>query len=232
MAETTEKTSEKKLSVATTKTLTLKGRGVERGWCARVSAMAAARRSLLRRSKAACPPEQGVRPRPRLRRRPNALLPPSRPSRSRRPPRRPLRHRRLPSRLAWSCAPYRGGAHGAGSRPGRCPAAGSGGAQDCGRRGDPPESRESTERVERDAAGARKAEEEKRRKHELETKLKAEQEAKKRFGEDAAGRPVLDDPHWSRTRKRRLAPGAAPGRTACARARSPRAAAFRRTAAD
>src|ERR1700682_4795869 len=31
MAETTEKTSEKKLSVAATKTLTLKGRGVEQG---------------------------------------------------------------------------------------------------------------------------------------------------------------------------------------------------------
>src|SRR6188472_3333535 len=53
-------------------------------------------------------------------------------------------------------------------------------------------SRESVERSERDAAEARKADEEKRRKHDLETKLKAEQEAKKRFGEDAttAARPA------------------------------------------
>src|SRR5258707_7307350 len=42
--------------------------------------------------------------------------------------------------------------------------------------------REAAERTEREAAEARKADEERRRKHELETKLKAEQEAKKRFG--------------------------------------------------
>src|SRR6266508_2767601 len=47
-------------------------------------------------------------------------------------------------------------------------------------------SREDIERVEREAAEARKADEEKRRKHELETKVKAEQEAKKRFGEEEA----------------------------------------------
>jgi translation initiation factor IF-2 len=46
--------------------------------------------------------------------------------------------------------------------------------------------REAAERAERDAAEARKADEDKRRKHDLETKQKAEQEAKKRFGEDTA----------------------------------------------
>jgi len=44
--------------------------------------------------------------------------------------------------------------------------------------------RETIERTERDAAEARKREEEDRRRHEEETKRKAEQEAKKRFGED------------------------------------------------
>ncbi len=75
--------------------------------------------------------------------------------------------------------------------------------------------RETAERSERDAAEARKAEEEKRRKHELETKLKAEQEAKKRFGEEeaaaaraAAGRPALEPDEEEAPRTRR-GPGAA-----------------------
>jgi len=46
--------------------------------------------------------------------------------------------------------------------------------------------RESRERTERDASEARKREEEERRRHDEETKKKAEQEAKKRFGEDEA----------------------------------------------
>ncbi len=46
--------------------------------------------------------------------------------------------------------------------------------------------RESRERTERDAAEGRKREEEERRRHEEETKRKAEQEAKKRFGEEEA----------------------------------------------
>src|SRR5437764_11330821 len=56
--------------------------------------------------------------------------------------------------------------------------------------------RESRERTERDAAEARKRDEEDRRRHDEEAKRKAEQEAKKRFGEDeakakvAAGRGV------------------------------------------
>src|SRR5262249_4566346 len=74
--------------------------------------------------------------------------------------------------------------------------------------------REAAERTEREAAEARKADEEKRRKHDLETKLKAEQEAKKRFGEDSiaaarpGARPALepDDEEAPRTRR---GPGAA-----------------------
>src|SRR5262245_46897130 len=47
-------------------------------------------------------------------------------------------------------------------------------------------SREVVEKAERDAAEARKREEEDRRRHEDEAKRKAEQEAKKRFGEEEA----------------------------------------------
>jgi translation initiation factor IF-2 len=74
--------------------------------------------------------------------------------------------------------------------------------------------REAAERTEREAAETRKAEEERRRKHDLETKLKAEQEAKKRFGEDAVvtarpgARPALEPDEDDVPRTRR-GPGAA-----------------------
>src|SRR5438067_9207065 len=74
--------------------------------------------------------------------------------------------------------------------------------------------REATERTERDASEARKADEERRRKHDLEAKVKAEQEAKKRFGEDAvltarpSARPALEPDEDDVPRTRR-GPGAA-----------------------
>src|SRR5256884_260056 len=74
--------------------------------------------------------------------------------------------------------------------------------------------REAAERTEREAAEARKVDEERRRKHDLETKLKAEQEAKKRFGEDAvltarpSARPALEPDEEDVPRTRR-GPGAA-----------------------
>src|SRR6516162_5246716 len=74
--------------------------------------------------------------------------------------------------------------------------------------------REAAERTEREAAEARKADEEKRRKHDLEAKLKAEQEAKKRFGEDSiaaarpGARPALEPDEDEAPRTRR-GPGAA-----------------------
>ena len=69
--------------------------------------------------------------------------------------------------------------------------------------------RDAAERTEREAAEARKADEERRRKHDLEAKVKAEQEAKKRFGEDAvltarpSARPALepDEEDVPRTRR-------------------------------
>src|SRR5215471_8954667 len=80
-------------------------------------------------------------------------------------------------------------------------------------------SREETERVERAAAETRKREEEDRRKHDEETRRKADEVAKKRFGADAltakpGGRPALeaDDDESPRTTRRGAAarPAAAP----------------------
>jgi translation initiation factor IF-2 len=51
--------------------------------------------------------------------------------------------------------------------------------------------REESERIEREAAEARKRDEEERRRHDEAAKRKAEQEAKKRFGEDEAKSKVL-----------------------------------------
>jgi translation initiation factor IF-2 len=76
--------------------------------------------------------------------------------------------------------------------------------------------REARERVEREAAEARKRDEESRRKHDEETKKKAEQEAKKRFGEDetrarvaGAGRQKLEAEEDEAPRTTRRAGGAA-----------------------
>ena len=74
--------------------------------------------------------------------------------------------------------------------------------------------RDAAERTEREAAEARKADEERRRKHDLEAKVKAEQEAKKRFGEDAvltarpSARPALEPDEEDVPRARR-GPGTA-----------------------
>src|SRR5436309_12699147 len=73
--------------------------------------------------------------------------------------------------------------------------------------------REAAERTEREAAEARKADEERRRKHDLEAKTKAEQEAKKRFGDAVVtarpgARPALEPDEDDVPRTRR-GPGAA-----------------------
>jgi translation initiation factor IF-2 len=91
--------------------------------------------------------------------------------------------------------------------------------------------RDASERTERDAAEARKRGEEDRRRHDEETKRKAELEAKKRFGEDTAAaarpaaRPVLeaDEEEAPRTTRRggviRPAPAPKPARTTVEKSR-------------
>ena len=217
MAETTEKTGEKKLSVAPTKTLSLKGRGVEQG---------VVRQSFSHgRTKAVV--VEKVKSRGPTRGKPEPAAPAA-------PAQRPA-----PGRVA-SAAPMTAPAPSAPGpalkpsgvvlrtlteeeRTARARALGDARLREAEERKIAEEealirkSRESVERSERDAAEARKADEEKRRKHELETKLKAEQEAKKRFGEDAATaarpapavRPALEPDEEEAPRVRRGPGGAA-----------------------
>jgi translation initiation factor IF-2 len=219
MAETTEKTSEKRLSVAPTKTLSLKGRGVEQG---------VVRQSFSHgRSKAVV--VEKVKSRVPSRGKADAATPAPAPAKRSAAP--------APAVTAPMAAPAAqpGGPAAAAPKPSgvvlrtlteeersaRARALDDARLQEAEERKHAEEeallrkSRETAERTERDAAEARKAEEEKRRKTELETKLKAEQEAKKRFGEDAAarslaGRPALEPDEEEAPRSRRGPGGARP----------------------
>ena len=194
MAETTEKTSEKRLSVAATKTLSLKGRGVEQGVVrqsfshgrskavvvekvksrvpTRAKADAAgAVTAPAKRGTAAMPAFSAPTPAPTAQPIPAAVAP-------------------KPSGVVLRTLTEE-------ERTARARALGDARLREAEERKIAEEeallrkSRETAERTERDAAEARKVEEERRRKQELETKLKAEQEAKKRFGEEsAAARPA------------------------------------------
>ena len=208
MAETTEKTGEKTLSVAPSKTLTLKGRGVEQGVVrqsfshgrtktvvvekvksrvptrARAEAPAPAAAASARipaTGKAAAPAPAAPAPKPS-----GGLVLRSLTQEEQKARVHALNDARLREaeerKIAEEEAVVR-------------------------------KSRDAVERIEHDAAEARKADEEKRRKHDLETKLKAEQEAKKRFGEDptarpAGPRPALEPDEEEAPRARRTAGGA------------------------
>jgi translation initiation factor IF-2 len=229
MGETSEKTGDKTLSVTPSKTLTLKGRGVEQGVVrqsfshgrtkavvvekvksrtpTRVKAEIAAPAAPAKRAAAA--PSKAVAPAPVPAPAPAAAAPALKPSGV------VLRTLTEEERIA------------------RARALGDARLREAEERKIAEEealirkSRESAERVERDAAEARKTDEEKRRKHDLETKVKAEQEAKKRFGEDtttAGARPVTvrpalepDEEEAPRTRRgpgvARPAPAPKPART-------------------
>jgi translation initiation factor IF-2 len=79
--------------------------------------------------------------------------------------------------------------------------------------------REAAERVEREAAEARKREEEERRRHDEEAKRKAELDAKKRFGGDDASAPAAPaaaTPAAAATTAAPASTAAKPGRTAAA----------------
>src|ERR1700716_3760478 len=230
MAETTEKTGDKTLSVAPTKTLTLKGRGVEQGVVrqsfshgrtkAVVVEKVTSRGPMRGKAEMAASAAPVKRPAPG---KAASAAPVASPAPS--PSGPPLK----PSGVVLRTLTEE-------ERTARARALGDarlGGAEE--RKIAEEEalirkSRESVERSERDAAEARKADEEKRRKHDLETKQKAEQEAKKRFGEDAAtpgaprpvaARPALepDEEEAPRTRRgpggaARPAPAPKPARTA------------------
>ena len=217
MAETTEKTGEKKLSVAPTKTLSLKGRGVEQGVVRQSFSHGRTKAVVVEKVKSrgptrgkaepAAPAAPAQRPAPG---RVASAAPVTAPAPS--PPGPALK----PSGVVLRTLTEE-------ERTARARALGDARLREAEERKIAEEealirkSRESVERSERDAAEARKADEEKRRKHELETKLKAEQEAKKRFGEDAATaarpaaavRPALEPDEEEAPRVRRGPGGAA-----------------------
>jgi translation initiation factor IF-2 len=214
MAETTEKTGEKKLSVAPSKTLSLKGRGVEQG---------VVRQSFSHgRTKAVV--VEKVKSRTPTRAKPDLAAPAAAPT-SKQPA--------SAKAAAASPAPAAPAPRPSGvvlrtltdeERTARARALGDARLREAEERRIAEEeallrkSRETAERSERDAAEARKADEEKRRKHELEAKVKAEQEAKKRFGEEAAAptragagaRPALEPDEDEAPRARRGAGAARP----------------------
>src|SRR5260370_81728 len=191
MAETTEKTGEKKLSVSPSKTLTLKGRGVEQGVVRQSFSHGRTKAVVVEKVKSRVPTRAKAEP----------ATPAAAPKRS---------------AAGKAAAPAAAAATAQTATP--LPSKPSGPLvlrslteeeqkapvhalndprlREAEERKIAEEEafvrtlREPAERTERYAAEARKADEERRRKHELETKLKAEQEAKKRFGEDAvtAGR--------------------------------------------
>jgi len=212
MVETTEKTGEKKLSVAATKTLSLKGRGVEQGVVRQSFSHGRSKTVVVEKVKSRTPArtkaEAGS----------GAITPAKRVSAA-----TPAVQAAPAAAPAPAVAPKPSGVVlrtlTEEERSARARALGESRLREAEERKIAEEeallrkSRETTERSERDAAEARKADEEKRRKHDLETKLKAEQEAKKRFGEEpstrpVAGRPALEPDEEEAPRTRR-GPGSA-----------------------
>jgi translation initiation factor IF-2 len=214
MAETTEKTGEKKLSVTPSKTLSLKGRGVEQG---------VVRQSFSHgRSKAVV--VEKVKSRVPTRAKADAATPAA-------PAKRPAAGKAAtaaPATTTQTTPPPAAKPTGGmvlrslteEEQKARVHALNDARLREAEERKIAEEEafvrtmREAAERTEREAAEARKADEERRRKHDLETKLKAEQEAKKRFGEDAvltarpSARPALEPDEDDAPRTRR-GPGAA-----------------------
>ena len=211
MVETTEKTGEKKLSVAATKTLSLKGRGVEQGVVRQSFSHGRSKTVVVEKVKSRTPArtkaEAGS----------GAITPAKRAS-----PATPAAQTAPAAAPAPAVAPKPSGVVlrtlTEEERSARARALGESRLREAEERKIAEEeallrkSRETTERSERDAAEARKADEDKRRKHDLETKLKAEQEAKKRFGEEPSravtGRPALEPDEEEAPRTRR-GPGSA-----------------------
>jgi translation initiation factor IF-2 len=215
MAETTEKTGEKKLSVTPSKTLSLKGRGVEQGVVRQSFSHGRTKAVVVEKVKSRVP----------TRAKPDAAMPAAATKRATAgkaaaPPPAAATIQTTPTP-----APKPSGGMVLRSlteeeQKARVHALNDARLREAEQRKIAEEEafvrslREAAERTEHEAAEARKADEEKRRKHDLEAKLKAEQEAKKRFGEDAVttarpgARPALEPDEEEAPRTRR-GPGAA-----------------------
>jgi translation initiation factor IF-2 len=237
MAETTEKTGEKKLSVAPTKTLSLKGRGVEQGVVRQSFSHGRTKAVVVEKVKSRVP----------TRAKPEAPAAPAAPA-AKRPSGKAAGPAAAPAtQPAAAPAPKPTGGLVLRSltdeeQKARVHALNDARLREAEERKIAEEeaavrkTRDAAERAERDAAEARKADEEKRRKHDLETKQKAEQEAKKRFGEDTAAtagarpvgaRPALEPDEEEAPRPRRgggasaarPAPAPKPARTGAQKSR-------------
>ena len=214
MAETTEKTGEKKLSVTPSKTLSLKGRGVEQGVVRQSFSHGRTKAVVVEKVKSRVPTRAKA-----------DAAPPATPGK-RAAVAKPAAP---PSMTTIQTAPSPAAKPAGGmvlrslteeEQKARVHALNDARLREAEERKIAEEEafvrsmREATERTEREAAEARKADEERRRKHDLEAKLKAEQEAKKRFGEDAvltarpSARPALEPDEDDVPRTRR-GPGAA-----------------------
>src|SRR5215831_5921993 len=208
MAETTEKTGEKKLSVSPSKTLTLKGRGVEQGVVRQSFSHGRTKAVVVEKVKSRVPTRAKADAA-------TSAVAPAKRSATGKPAAPAAVAATTPA--APTPAPKPSGGMVLRSlteeeQKARVHALNDARLREAEERKIAEE--EAFVRSMREAAEARKADEEKRRKHDLETKLKAEQEAKKRFGEDSiaaarpGARPALepDDDEAPRTRR---GPGAA-----------------------
>jgi translation initiation factor IF-2 len=215
MAETTEKTGEKKLSVSPSKTLTLKGRGVEQGVVRQSFSHGRTKAVVVEKVKSRVPT--------RAKADAAASAAPAKRPATGKPAAPAAAAATTPATPAPATKPSGGMVLRSlteEEQKARVHALNDARLREAEERKIAEEEafvrsmREAAERTEREAAEARKADEEKRRKHDLEAKLKAEQEAKKRFGEDSiaaarpGARPALepDDDEAPRTRR---GPGAA-----------------------
>jgi len=190
MPETTEKAGEKKLSVTPTKTLTLKGRGVEQGVVRQSFSHGRTKAVLVEKVKSRTPgkpkaeaaPAAGARPAKRAAVG-TAAAPATPPAVA--PAQAPAGPAIKPSGVVLHTLTeeeFNRRQHALGDARLREAEERKIAEEEARIR----QAREEIERKERKDAEDRKADEEKRRKHDLETKVKAEQEAKKRFGEDEA----------------------------------------------
>src|SRR5436190_4283125 len=214
MAETTEKTGEKKLSVTPSKTLSLKGRGVEQGVVRQSFSHGRTKAVVVEKVKSRVP----------TRAKAESATPattPKRPAAAKPPAPTPAA---VTTQTATTAPSKPAGGMVLRSlteeeQKARVHALNDARLREAEERKIAEEEafvrslREAAERTEREAAEARKADEERRRKHDLEAKTKAEQEAKKRFGDAVVtarpgARPALEPDEDDVPRTRR-GPGAA-----------------------
>ena len=189
MAESTEKTGEKKLSIASTKTLTLKPRGSETGVVRQSFSHGRTKSVVVEKVRSRAPPGKAkveAAPRPPLRRQPS--VPAAGKAAAQPPP--PQRPRPRPRRRAAAAKPSGVVLHTLTDeeRARRAHALGDARLREAEERkiaeedAKIREQRAAVERAERVAAEARKREEDERRRHDDEVKRKADEVAKKRLG--------------------------------------------------